>query len=347
MELAFAAPLWAWAFAGLVVPILIHFFANRWQQPRRFAALRFLQPAAEQGRAKRISDWLLLLLRLLLLVLVIMALMTPTLSYPVARSKSLTLIHPVLTAADAELTGTGAVWLCRDARLANARCPDDDGYFVDSLQQLAAQQPDLASVTAWVPATLAVPALTLPPLPITVHWQSRDVADLAGGKTRTVAAAAEYAPLFTAVNAVETWPRWQLTTDHQNADLVIDDPDASARVLWHQDALPWQQTQPATTSVEPMQTGAHAFYIVGSQLHLQSESAAALRANPARLAALLNRTEDWLARGEMPWRQPLAALQSWSQPSTIGVKEISLQLALFVAALLVLGLERGLVHGRR
>src|SRR3990167_7087530 len=78
VELNIATPLAAWGFASLLVPILIHFFANRWQQPIRFAALRFLQPAAEQGRARRLSDLLLLLLRLLLLAVMVLALMAPS-----------------------------------------------------------------------------------------------------------------------------------------------------------------------------------------------------------------------------------------------------------------------------
>ncbi|NQD38561.1 hypothetical protein HPT27_16175 [Permianibacter sp. IMCC34836] len=343
MELAFAAPLWAWAFASLAVPVLIHFFASRWQPPRRFAALRFLLPTAEQGRARRISDWLLLLLRCLLLALLVLALMTPTLSRTLARSNALTIVHPSLPMTDAELASIGALWLCRDGELARTRCPQDAAVFSNSLLQLAEQQPDLARVTAHVPPTIAVPAVALPALPIAEQWQMHDRADAAPSPIRTVNASADYAPLFAAANAVDAWPHWQLLSTSQAADLAIDNPEADARVLWHQEPLPWQSPSESATpaDAEP------AFAIAGNQLHLRSEPAAVLREHPERLAALLTQTEAWLARGDNRWQQPIAALQSWSVPELSGQQKIGLQMALFMAALLLLLLERGLAHGRR
>ncbi len=83
--MSFLYPLYLWALAGISVPLLIHLFGKKKGKPVNFPTLRFLKIARSRtGRARRIEEILVLLLRTLLLALLFL-----TLAGPVSKAKSL------------------------------------------------------------------------------------------------------------------------------------------------------------------------------------------------------------------------------------------------------------------
>ena len=366
MELAFSTPALAWTMLGLALPLLIHFFAKHWQRPQRFAALRFLSRAAEQGRARRLSDAWLLLLRLLIFTLMSLALMAPTLTWTVARNRSVTIAHPDVS-AQAIHSGQPVYRLCQSGELIvlAQTCAQDvrtvvgetvvgetvvgetvaSETFVSDLAALVTREADIAAITAWVPPSVAVPALRLQPLPVTVNWQivtvpslSSEIAVHSPVSVHSVRADASYANLFVAINASGSSARWQVDEHVRAPDLVVGDPFAQAPVLWHDAAVPWRAGLRDGT--------AYAFHIVGEQLHLQVGDAEKLRQQTALLASLIAITDAWLQRGHAQWQLPVSQLQQWSQPQTHGRRDQPLVQWLVLAALLLLWLERGVVHAR-
>ncbi|MFZ5842601.1 MAG: BatA domain-containing protein [Pseudomonadota bacterium] len=224
MELSFASAAWAWGLASLALPILIHFFASREQLPRRFAGMRFLPEGAEQGQARRISDWLLLLLRLLLLTCLVAALMAPTLHTTRVRDQQWLLRHPALPAlTDSEAatltsgTTTNGYWLCRQGLLQalTARCAEATGAAVNEerflldLIALATREPSIAALTVQVPPQLASSMLSVPTLPFPITTEVVPVATSTARRPWSVAGPASYAPLFAAANHASTSERWQ------------------------------------------------------------------------------------------------------------------------------------------
>lgn len=353
MELSIATPLAAWGFASLLVPILIHFFANRWQQPIRFAALRFLQPAAEQGRARRLSDLLLLLLRLLVLAAMVLALMAPTLSQSVLRERSLTLRHPALSVASPDASSAESssdwFWLCAGAELrppAHA-CASKADTFVLDLLSLLAREPDLAALTVVVPDTLQLPSVALPELPVTIDWQPlAEVLPLPANASTDrqpwqVHGPAAFAPLFVAANQLAGVARWQFHDDAVASELQFATATQPAVVRWHDAALPWREANHNGTVYQ--------FQVEDTTLHLRIRDAAELLQQPAMLATLLALSDDWLNRGQLRWQQTRAQLQAWptrAEPLP-GTRTWPLQQWLILAGVLLLLLERGVVHGRR
>src|SRR6185503_7602305 len=62
--LGFLVPAFLAGFAALLVPLLIHLRHREWEKPRRFPSLMFLRRIPiRTARRRRITDWLLLLLR--------------------------------------------------------------------------------------------------------------------------------------------------------------------------------------------------------------------------------------------------------------------------------------------
>ena len=370
MELSFAATAWGWGLLSLALPILIHFFASRQQQPRRFAGMRFLPPGVEQGRARRISDWLLLLLRLLLLAVLVMALMAPTLRYPEAREHHWLLRHPALPAISDSAAGSAstsdampAYWLCPNAELQplSASCarnetattqPVGESFLLDLLQ-LATREPSLAEVTVQVPPQLATAPLTLPTLPFVVHWQFVAVDAPVPAVTWPVSGPADYGPLFAAANRIDAAARWRWQSaegtgvdDRGSGEaeraLVIGEDDRRARVRWHNQPLPWQDSTHSDTTLQ--------FHVEGAALHLRVTDAATLRTEPARFARLLQLTDAWLARGQWRYHEDsamvLAGLSASSAQAT-GMQTLTLQSLLLLLAVLLLFAERGLAYARR
>lgn len=342
MELSFAAPLWAWAFSSLLLPILIHFFARRQQPPRRFAPIRFLQADSEQGRARRISDWWLLLLRLLLLAIWVLVLMAPSLSYRVLRERELTLWHPALSlpATSEARSSPDHFWLCRDGelqRLANP-CPDRDDHFLADLLHLQRAQPDLAALTLHVPPLLATPAVALPALPVKLAWRVHEDAPVATASPWLVQAPAPWHFLFTAANSVPG-ARWQLSAEATAAQVWLGTPataPATARVLWHDEPAAWRQHDG-----EP----AYQYWVDGTRLHLRLPAREPLP-SPALLATLLQRSAEWLQRGDAVTLLP-APMSLQSQPALHGEQRRDMTPWLWLLAALLLLLERGLAHARR
>ncbi len=81
--LSFAQPLFLLALAGLAVPVLIHRISRALPIAWRFPSIARIRktPLPRQGR-RRISDWLLMLLRIALLALLILALAGPSWTPP-------------------------------------------------------------------------------------------------------------------------------------------------------------------------------------------------------------------------------------------------------------------------
>ena len=369
MELSFASAAWAWGLLSLALPILIHFFASRDQQPRRFAGMRFLPDGAEQGRARRISDWLLLLLRMLLLACLVAALMAPTLHVTRARDQHWLLRHPALPpltsseqAAVATDTARAAFWLCPQAMLQplSSPCAESpemaaapDRFLLDVFA-LAAREPALASLTLQVPPQLASSLLRLPTLPVSVTVEVQPIAAPASPSPWSVFGPAEYAPLFAAANRASAGERWHWLSPEQAVeattsavvesvpDVVIGRDDRRAAVRWHDQPLPWQISRYGELE--------QAFHLEGEALHLRVANAAALHAEPARLALLLQLTDSWLARGQLRHHEDSRALLtrlSAAVPASTGEHEQALQSLLLLAAVLLLVAERGLAHARR
>ncbi|MFN4291272.1 MAG: BatA domain-containing protein [Permianibacter sp.] len=242
MELSFASAAWAWGLVSLALPILIHFFASREQLPRRFAGMRFLPEGAEQGRARRISDWLLLLLRLLLLSCLVAALMAPTLHTTRVRDQQWLLRHPALPAlTDSEAatlnagTTANGYWLCPQGQLQvlTARCAQDRGAvvheerFLLDLIALATREPSIAALTVQVPPQLASHMLRVPTLPFPITVDVVPVATSTARRPWFVAGPESYAPLFAAANHASASERWQWQPAPRSAESASSAEPAS------------------------------------------------------------------------------------------------------------------------
>ncbi len=71
-------PLWLWAIAGLIVPILIHLWHIKTGKTLKIGSIALLGESAKQSsRNFRVTDWLLLLLRCLLFLLLALLLTEP------------------------------------------------------------------------------------------------------------------------------------------------------------------------------------------------------------------------------------------------------------------------------
>jgi hypothetical protein len=78
MGLAFLVPAFLAGLAALLVPIVIHLRHREWEQPRRFPSLMFLRRIPiRTARRRRITDWLLLLLRAGVFALLVAAFARP------------------------------------------------------------------------------------------------------------------------------------------------------------------------------------------------------------------------------------------------------------------------------
>ncbi len=370
MELSVASPLWAWAFTTLIVPILIHFFVSRWQPPRQFAAMRFLQSSAEQGKARRISDWWLLLLRLLLLSCLILALMGLQLLWPVMRSERLVVVHPSVPAS--AITAETWYWLCAPVpadkqawfaatqpsyvlQEATRACADKGEHFVPQLLDLLTQRAELAVVSVQVPAQLRVPLLSWPDVPVQLNWQTHPSAEAVATRQWTVAAPAALQALLPIANELSVPALWRVTDNHEQAQLIIGTASKTAAVSWHNEPLPWQYME---------RDGArYGFHVDGQQLHLQLEQIDSLQQDGQRLSQLLAISDAWLARGQLIWSQPVQQLSDAITAATTETaaadadvtmsnalsakKNYPLRDVLLLLVILLLLLERGVVHGRR
>ena len=73
-------PLLLWGLAAVAVPVLIHLLLRQRPRPRPWAAMRWLQAAAQAAtRRWKLTNWLLLLLRMLILALLALAVARPSL----------------------------------------------------------------------------------------------------------------------------------------------------------------------------------------------------------------------------------------------------------------------------
>ena len=71
-------PIWLWASAGIIVPILIHLWHIKRGKTLKVGSIIFLQESSkQQSTSFKISEWLLLLLRCLLTILLAVLLATP------------------------------------------------------------------------------------------------------------------------------------------------------------------------------------------------------------------------------------------------------------------------------
>lgn len=71
-------PLWLWAIAGIIVPVLIHLWHIKTGKTLKIGSIALLGESAKQSsRSFRITDWLLLLLRCILLLLLAFLLTEP------------------------------------------------------------------------------------------------------------------------------------------------------------------------------------------------------------------------------------------------------------------------------
>src|ERR1700754_4283469 len=74
----FLQPIWLAAMAGIVIPVVIHFWNDRRGKVLRIGSISFLEGASQRmAWSRRISDWWLLLLRCLLLMALSMLLAGP------------------------------------------------------------------------------------------------------------------------------------------------------------------------------------------------------------------------------------------------------------------------------
>lgn len=84
--MSFGAPIWLMAAAGLLIPVLIHWWRSRSGRVLEIASVRFLEKGAQPvARRRRLQDLLLLLIRCLLFIVAAAWLATPLL--PPSKSK--------------------------------------------------------------------------------------------------------------------------------------------------------------------------------------------------------------------------------------------------------------------
>jgi len=71
-------PSWLWAFAGIIIPVLVHLWHIKTGKTLKIGSIALLGESARQSaRSFRLTDWLLLLLRCLLLLLLALLLTEP------------------------------------------------------------------------------------------------------------------------------------------------------------------------------------------------------------------------------------------------------------------------------
>ncbi|HXO78162.1 MAG TPA: BatA domain-containing protein, partial [Puia sp.] len=74
----FLQPIWLAAMAGIVLPVVVHFWNDRRGKVLRIGSISLLEGASQRKAwSRRISDWWLLLLRCLLLMALPMLLAGP------------------------------------------------------------------------------------------------------------------------------------------------------------------------------------------------------------------------------------------------------------------------------
>ncbi|MGI4751148.1 MAG: BatA domain-containing protein [Janthinobacterium lividum] len=82
-------PLWLWAIAGIIVPVLIHLWHIKTGKTLKIGSIALLGESARQSsQSFRITDWLLLLLRCLLLLLLAFLLTGPFWQKPARATKT-------------------------------------------------------------------------------------------------------------------------------------------------------------------------------------------------------------------------------------------------------------------
>lgn len=82
-------PLWLWAIAGIIVPIMIHLWHVKNGKTLKIGSISLLGESARQNsRNFRITDWLLLILRCLLLISLAILLTSPFWQQPATKFKS-------------------------------------------------------------------------------------------------------------------------------------------------------------------------------------------------------------------------------------------------------------------
>ena len=73
-------PIWLWAGAGIIIPILIHLWHIKKGKTLKVGSIIFLQERSkQQSTSLKISDWLLLILRCLLIILLVILMAEPQL----------------------------------------------------------------------------------------------------------------------------------------------------------------------------------------------------------------------------------------------------------------------------
>lgn len=78
MGLAFLVPAFLAGLAALLIPLVIHLRQREWERPRRFPSLMFLRRIPiRTARRRRVTDWLLLLLRAAVFALLVAAFARP------------------------------------------------------------------------------------------------------------------------------------------------------------------------------------------------------------------------------------------------------------------------------
>ena len=89
MGLAFLVPAFLAGLAALVIPLIIHLRQREWERPRRFPSLMFLRRIPiRTARRRRVTDWLLLLLRAGVFALLVAAFARPFLHQNVVTPTS-------------------------------------------------------------------------------------------------------------------------------------------------------------------------------------------------------------------------------------------------------------------
>ena len=90
--MSFGAPIWLMAAAGLLIPVLIHWWRSRSGRVLEIASVRFLEKGAQPvARRRRLQDLLLLLLRCLLFIVAAVWLAIPLLP-PLKAKKRASLV---------------------------------------------------------------------------------------------------------------------------------------------------------------------------------------------------------------------------------------------------------------
>lgn len=177
MNLVLLLPVGLAALATLLVPLLLHLARRNEEREVTFAALRWLQSAAQPRRRRRFDEHLLLLLRLLLLAALALLLAEPVLYGQPDRRPWVAVAPGVDAAALPVAADTRRHWLAPGfpridpATAAAAMTSTADASLSSLLRELDAELPAGTPLTVVVPETLARADAERPRLSRQVIWE--------------------------------------------------------------------------------------------------------------------------------------------------------------------------------